>query len=100
MFLGIRAVIVKSFARIHRTNLINWGVVPLVLDDPASLAGIERDDRLRLPGLRAALEAGDRVRVENARTGAVFTASCVLTTREREILLAGGILAHTKAGKE
>jgi aconitate hydratase len=99
MFLGIRAVIVKSFARIHRTNLINWGVVPLVLDDPQSLAGIERDDRLRLPGLRAALEAGDRVRVENARTGAVFTASCVLTPREREILLAGGILAHTKAGK-
>ena len=68
-------------------------MVPLVLDDPASLEGIERDDRLRLPGLRAALEAGDRVRVENARTGAVFTASCVLTPREREILLAGGILA-------
>ena len=44
--------------------------------------------------------AGERVRVENARTGAVFTASCVLTPREREILLAGGILAHTKAGQE
>jgi aconitate hydratase len=97
MYLGVRAVIAKSFARIHRTNLINWGVVPLVPDNPDDVTGIERDDRLRLPGLRAALAAGERVRVENARTGAAFTASCVLTPREREILLAGGILAHTKA---
>src|SRR5262249_1323208 len=41
MYLGVRAVIVKSFARIHRTNLINWGVVPLVLDNPEDFAGIE-----------------------------------------------------------
>ncbi|PYN22130.1 MAG: aconitate hydratase [Candidatus Rokuibacteriota bacterium] len=98
MYLGVRAVIAKSFARIHRTNLINWGVVPLVFDDPATWADIERDDRLRMPGLRAALTAGERVTVANARTGAAFTASCVLTPREREILLDGGILAHTKSG--
>ncbi len=96
MYLGVRAVIVKSFARIHRANLINWGIVPLVFDDPGAYGGIERDDRLRLPGLRAALAAGAPVRVENARTGATFTASCALTPRQREILLAGGILAHTK----
>src|SRR5216684_4933797 len=66
MYLGVRAVIAKSFARIHRTNLINWGVVPLVFDDPAAWAGNERDDRLRLPGLRAALAAGERVTVVNA----------------------------------
>ena len=96
MYLGVRAVIVKSFARIHRANLINWGVVPLVFDDPSAADGIERDDRLRLPGLRAALAAGRSVTVENARTGASFAASCVLTPRERDILLAGGILAHTK----
>ena len=72
-------------------------MVPLVLDNPEDFGGIERDDRLRLPGLRAALAAGERVRVENARTGVAFTASCVLTPREREILLAGGVLAHTKA---
>ena len=99
MYLGVRAVIAKSFARIHRTNLINWGVVPLVFDDPAVWDGIERDDRLRLAGLRAALAAGERVTVVNARTGAAFTASCVLTPRERDILLAGGILAHTRAGR-
>jgi len=99
MYLGVRAVIAKSFARIHRTNLINWGVVPLVFDDTAAWTGIERDDRLRLPGLRAALAAGERVTVVNARTGVVFTASCVLTPRERDILLNGGILAHTKSGR-
>jgi aconitate hydratase len=97
MYLGVRAVLAKSFARIHRANLINWGIVPLTFDDPATWDGIERDDRLKLDGLRAALVAGERVTVENQRTGARFTTSCVLTPRERDILLAGGILAHTRA---
>src|SRR6266705_6631666 len=69
MHLGIRAVIVKSFARIHRANLINWGVVPLTFDDPGAYDTIERDDRLSLPGLRAALAAGTRVTVATQRTG-------------------------------
>ncbi len=98
MYLGVRAVLARSFARIHRANLINWGVAPLVFEDPGGYDGVERDDRLRLEGLRAALAAGARVRVANTRTGAVFTASCPLTPRERDILLAGGRLAHTRAG--
>jgi aconitate hydratase len=97
MYLGVRAVVAKSFARIHRANLINWGIVPLTFDDPAAWDGVERDDRLRLEGLRAALAAGERVTVENTRTGVRFTTSCPLTPRERDILLAGGILAHTRA---
>jgi aconitate hydratase len=97
MFLGVRAVLAKSFARIHRANLINWGIVPLVFDDPAAWDGIERDDRLVVEGLRTALVAGDHVSVSNTRTGTRCTASCVMTPRERDILLAGGILAHTKA---
>jgi len=96
MHLGIRAVIVKSFARIHRANLINWGIVPLTFDDPAAYDTIERDDRLHLPDLRAALKAGTRVTIANQRTGATFTTSCLLTPRERDILLAGGVLAYTK----
>jgi aconitate hydratase len=96
MHLGVRAVIAKSFARIHRANLINWGLVPLVFDDPTTWDGIERDDRLRIDGLRAALTSGTRMAVTNHRSGARFTASCVLTPREREILLAGGLLAHTR----
>ena len=96
MYLGVRAVIVKSFARIHRANLINWGVVPLVFDDPAAYDTITQGDRLSLPGLRAALAAGDHLTVVNDRTGGRFTASCILTARERDILLAGGLLALTK----
>ncbi len=98
MHLGIRAVIVKSFARIHRANLINWGIVPLTFDDPAAYDTIERDDRLHLPDLRAALKSGTRVTIANQRTGATFTTSCLLTPRERDILLAGGVLAYTKGG--
>jgi len=97
MYLGVRAVIVKSFARIHRANLVNWGVAPLTFDDPAAYDAIQRDDRLRVDDLRASLAAGARVRVVNTRSGHAFTASCVLTPREREILLAGGLLAHTRS---
>ena len=97
MFLGVRAVIVKSFARIHRANLINWGIVPLTFADPAAYDGIAKDDVLRLDGLRASLAAGAPIMVTNARTGVSFRTSCVLSPRERDILLAGGVLAHTKS---
>jgi aconitate hydratase len=97
MYLGVRAVIVKSFDRIHPTNLINWGIVPLTFDDPAAWDTIERDDRLRIDGLRAALAAGTRVTIINERTGNRMTASCALTPRERDILLPGGLLALTRS---
>jgi aconitate hydratase len=96
MFLGVRAVIVKSFARIHRANLINWGIAPLTFAAPASYDAIEQDDVLRLEHLRDELAAGLPVTVTNARTGASFKTTCPLTPRERDILLAGGVLAHTK----
>ncbi|MBI2206936.1 MAG: aconitate hydratase [Candidatus Rokubacteria bacterium] len=95
MHLGVRAVIAKSFARIHRANLINWGIVPLTFDDPAAWDGIERDDVLAIERLRAGLEADGRVTVTNRRSGGTFRVSCILTPREREILLAGGLLAQT-----
>ena len=97
MFLGVRAVIVKSFARIHRANLINWGIVPLTFADPAAYDAIERDDVLRIAHLRDELVSGLPVTVTNTRTGATFKTMCALTPREREILLAGGVLAHTKS---
>src|SRR6058998_2841483 len=96
MHLGVRAVLAKSFARIHRANLINWGVVPLTFDDGAAYDTLEQGDRLSLHDLRAALAAADRVSVLDARTGRRFSASCVLTARERDVLLAGGLLAYTK----
>jgi aconitate hydratase len=97
MHLGIRVVIAKSFARIHRANLINWGIVPLVFDDLAARDGIERDDVLRIEHLRDAVARDGRVEIVDERTGARFRASCVLTSRERDILLAGGLLALTRS---
>jgi aconitate hydratase len=97
LHLGVRAVLAKSFARIHRANLINWGLVPLEFDDPADYDRIERDDMLRFDELRTALEAGRRVAVTNERTGRTFPARCVLTPRERDILLGGGLLAQAAA---
>jgi aconitate hydratase len=95
LYLGVRAVLVKSFARIHRANLINWGLVPLEFEDPADHAGIERGDVLRIDGLREAIAAGRAMAVVNERSGRRVMARCALTPRERDILLAGGLLART-----
>jgi aconitate hydratase len=98
LHLGVRAVLARGFARIHRANLINWGIAPLEFDDPADWARVERDDRLTFHGLRAALRAGERVAVTNERSGHRFHARCALTPRERDILLAGGRLAQVALG--
>jgi predicted aconitate hydratase len=97
LHLGVRAVLAKSFARIHRANLINWGIAPLEFDDPADYDAIERGDRLVFDGLRGALAAGEKVAVADERSGRRFLARCVLTPRERDILLAGGLLTQTAA---
>ena len=96
MYLGVRAVLAKSFAPIHRANLINWGVVPLTIE-PDTYDAIEPGETLTLEAVRASLAADGRVTVVSERTGARHTARCLLTPREREILLAGGLLAHTRA---
>jgi len=95
LHLGVRVVLAKSFARIHRANLINWGLVPLEFDDSADYDPIQRDDVLRFDDLRDALHAGRKISATNERTGATFQTRCVLTPRERDILLAGGLLAQT-----
>ena len=98
LHLGVRIVLAKSFARIHRANLINWGLVPLEFDDPSEHGAIERGDALRFDGLSAALRAGGPVAVTNERSGRRFRTRALLTPRERDILLAGGLLAQTAAG--
>ncbi|HXJ78205.1 MAG TPA: aconitate hydratase [Candidatus Methylomirabilis sp.] len=94
---GVRAVLAKSFARIHRANLINWGIAPLEFDDPADHDRIARDAVLRFEGLRSALAEGRRVTAIDEETGRRFQVRCVVTPRERDILLAGGVLARTAA---
>jgi aconitate hydratase len=99
MYLGVRAVLARSFARIHRANLINWGIVPLMIDASA-YDGTEQGDRLTLADLRAGLLTTGAVTIVNERTGERFTARSVLTPRERELLLAGGVLALTKTTEQ
>jgi aconitate hydratase len=97
LHLGVRAVLAKSFARIHRSNLINWGIVPLEFESPEGYDGLERDDVLDFEGLRESLAAGSPVAVVNRRTGARFRMRSILSPRERDMLLAGGLLAQTAA---
>jgi aconitate hydratase len=97
MALGVRAVLAKSFARVHRANLINWGIVPLEFEDPAGYAALEQNDRIRIEPFRTRLAAGEPLTVVNERTGARSLLRCPLTPRERVILLAGGLLAHAQA---
>jgi aconitate hydratase len=98
MYLGVRGVIARSFARIHRANLINWGVLPLEFADPTDYDGVQAGHRLRITGIHAGLAAG-KLTVDDETAGRRFDVRCALTDREREILLAGGRLAHTRAAR-
>ena len=97
MYLGVRCVIAKSFARIHIANLINAGILPLTFEDPADYDDLEQDNTLRLTGIMEGMEKG-RITVTDTTTGKVFTALCNLTARQQAILKAGGLLNYTKEG--
>ena len=96
LYLGIRAVIAKSFARIHKANLINFGIVPLTFIDPSDADRLAEGDALRLPGFRRAIAGGEAVTLYDDTTGAEIPLRLDFTAREREILLAGGLLNLTK----
>jgi aconitate hydratase len=97
--LGVRAVVARSFARIHRRNLIAQGVLPLTFADEADYDRAKQGDTWELSDVRAALERGDQeVRARIADTGADVRLAATLTPRERQVLLMGGLLAYTRAG--
>jgi aconitate hydratase len=96
MYLGIKAILTKSYARIHRSNLINFGVLPLTFEDPGEFSKIQQGDRLRITQLRSALLKGDLLKIENVTQKRIFRVSHGLNSREREILLAGGLLNYTR----
>lgn len=97
MYLGIRCVIAKSFARIHAANLINTGIIPLVFEDPGDYDAIEQDHLLRLVNIFDGLEKG-RVTILNETTGENIYCVCDLTKRQQDILKLGGLLNYTKEG--
>jgi len=92
MYLGLKAVIAKSFARIHWNNLINFGIVPLTFASEADYDQVEQGDDLELTGLADALKKGQPVTVRNVSKGGEFKAAHTLTPRQADIVLAGGLL--------
>lgn len=95
MYLGVKAVVAKSFERIHAANLINFGIIPFVFDNPADYDKINQGDRLETPDLKAGIEAGGKVTITNATNGAKIACSVNLSERQKKILLAGGTLNFT-----
>ncbi len=96
-YLGVRAKIVKSFARIHKANLINFGIVPMTFEDPEDYHKVQQDEELVIPGLRQALLSGaDSVTVKRP-SGDTFVVRLDLSERDRFILGAGGLLNWVKA---
>ncbi len=96
MFLGIQAVIAKSFARIHRSNLINFGILPLQFDNPEDYDRIEKGVRLVIKDLYSSLNGGHTYRAENTGDGSFIIVKSVLNEREKAILIKGGLLPYTK----
>jgi len=96
LYLGIKAVIVKSFARIHVANLINAGILPLTFENEADYDTISLGDQLCLPNVREKLQNGEQIVLENKTTGKVMPLCSGFSQRQIEMLLAGGLLDYTR----
>jgi aconitate hydratase len=96
-YLGIRCVIAKSFARIHKANLINAGILPLTFQNPEDYEFLNEGNALKLADLKESLLTG-KFTVSIGNTGKTIEANCETTERERRILLCGGLLNYTGEG--
>ena len=101
LYLGIRAVVAKSFARIHRDNLINNGILPLTFANEGDYDDISPMDELTLPHAREAIAQGqEQLTLHNATKGRDYTVCLPLTQRQRGMILAGGLLNYTRESQE
>ena len=96
LYLGVKAVLVKSFARIHRSNLINAGILPLTFVNEADYDSISEGDELAIPDVKKLIMNGSELTVINKTTGKEIPVLCELSDRTRDIILAGGLLNYTK----
>jgi len=99
LYLGVKAVIVKSFARIHKANLINSGILPLTFEDPADYDTIDMGDDLVLPDIRNKILKGEKIVLVNKTKGREMTLVSDFSDRQKGILADGGLLNHTAAKK-
>ena len=96
MYLGIRAVVTKSFSRIHVANLINAGILPLTFQEEGDYDRFSQGSKLTITGIPEGMDSGTVTMTdENGNTAKL---NCRLTERQKAILLAGGLLAYTKEG--
>ncbi len=98
MYLGVKALIAKSIERIHLANLINFGIVPFIFDNPADYGAIKQGDKLVIDGLREAVSGDGKAVVKNVTRGASLPVSTALSTRQKTILVNGGLLAAVATG--
>jgi len=91
-YLGVKAVIAKSFARIHWQNLCNFGILPLSFIDERDYDLIDRDDVLELPGAKAQIQNGDKVTVVNQTKNQTFQVKHLMTQRQVRMILDGSVL--------
>lgn len=96
LYLGVKAVLVKSFARIHRSNLINAGILPLTFANEEDYDLIAQGDEIEIPDIRKNIENGSDITVINKTTGKTIRVNCDLSDRTRDIVLAGGLLDYTR----
>ncbi|HOL13202.1 MAG TPA: aconitate hydratase [Bacillota bacterium] len=99
MYLGVKAVIAKSFARIHKANLVNFGILPLEFADPEDYDSLEQGDVLIFSNLIESLKSGEAF-AKNTRTRKDIKLTVSLSSRQVEIIEKGGLLAFTKAQAE
>ena len=97
LYLGVKAVITKSFARIHAANLINAGILPLTFADPADYDLLNQGDALELDHVHDALHSGSITLIDHT-TGKSIPLVCSFTERQADMLMAGGLLPYTKRG--
>ncbi|WP_455139815.1 aconitate hydratase [Candidatus Hodarchaeum mangrovi] len=97
MFLGIKVVLTKSFARIHRDNLVNFGLLPLKFLNSQDYTKIKDGDILEIKGVRKALKENTPIKIHDVTQNIDIETSYDLSGRERETILAGGTLSYTVA---
>jgi aconitate hydratase len=100
LYLGIKAVAAKSFARIHMANLVNAGILPLVFCDPCDYEKIAQGDELELCGVREAISTGGELILRNVTNGSEIPVLCDISERQKNMILAGGLLNFTRAATE
>jgi aconitate hydratase len=92
MYLGVRAVIAKSFERIHTANLINFGILPLTFCVESDYDRIDQEDYLEISEIKRIIAGNGKFLMRNKTKGTAFYVICELSERQKQIILAGGAL--------